>query len=370
MVVAATPVATVTFADAGYATAVAFLGLAVFCRVIGAGQAALIQGVRHISDLAIAGMAGAALSTIVCIGFVYAWGMQGIMPAVVAVAASALLPTWWFARKIGASGTTTTHAALRTESVMLLRLGAIFVVSGLLTFGAAYLIRIIIVHEEGVASAGYFQAAWAIGGMFAGFILQAMGTDFYPRLTAVAQDSEECNRLVNEQAQVSILLAGPGLLATLTAAPLVMMLFYTPEFLAGVQVLQWICLGMMLRIVAWPMGFIIVARDARRIFFWTEVAATVVHVGLAWLLVRSIGLTGAGMAFFGLYVWHTLLVYVVVRKMTGFRWSAREPAPDVPLPRRHRGRFLGVPDTAPLAGYRTGVCGHGGDRPLLRFGRS
>ena len=49
MVVAATPVATVTFADSGYATAVAFLGLAVFCRVIGAGQAALIQGVRHIS---------------------------------------------------------------------------------------------------------------------------------------------------------------------------------------------------------------------------------------------------------------------------------------------------------------------------------
>ena len=87
--------------------------------------------------------------------------------------------------------------------------------SGLLTFGAAYLIRIIIVHEEGVASAGYFQAAWAIGGMFAGFILQAMGTDFYPRLTAIAQNSEECNRVVNEQAQVSILLAGPGLLATL-----------------------------------------------------------------------------------------------------------------------------------------------------------
>ena len=89
MVVAATPVATVTFADSGYASAVAFLGLAVFCRVIGAGQAALIQGVRHISHLAIAGMVGAALSTIACIGFVYAWGMQGIMPAVVAVAASA-----------------------------------------------------------------------------------------------------------------------------------------------------------------------------------------------------------------------------------------------------------------------------------------
>ena len=27
------------------------------------------------------------------------------------------------------------------------------------------------------------------------------------------------------------------------------------------------------------------------------------------------------MAFCGLYVWHGLLVYVIVRRLTGFRWS-------------------------------------------------
>jgi hypothetical protein len=31
----------------------------------------------------------------------------------------------------------------------------------------------------------------------------------------------ECNRLVNEQAEVGLLLAGPGVIATLTFAPLV-----------------------------------------------------------------------------------------------------------------------------------------------------
>ena len=28
------------------------------------------------------------------------------------------------------------------------------------------------------------------------------------------------------------------------------------------------------------------------------------------------------MAFFGLYVWHSLLIYVLVRQLSGFRWSA------------------------------------------------
>lgn len=28
------------------------------------------------------------------------------------------------------------------------------------------------------------------------------------------------------------------------------------------------------------------------------------------------------MAFFGLYVWHSILIYVIVRRLTGFDWSA------------------------------------------------
>ena len=120
-----------------------------------------------------------------------------------------------------------------------------------------------------------------------------MGTDFYPRLTAIAGDHTACNRLVNEQAQVSILLAGPGVLATLTFAPLVMRLFYSPEFYGAADLLRWICLGMLLRIIAWPMGFIVLAKGEQAIFFWTEVAATVVHIGLAWLLVAEFGLVGS-----------------------------------------------------------------------------
>jgi PST family polysaccharide transporter len=89
---------------------------------------------------------------------------------------------------------------------------------------------------------------------------------------------------------------------------------------------------MMLRIVAWPMGFIVLAKGAQTIFFWTEVAATLVHVGLAWLFVSKLGTPGAGMAFFGLYVWHSILIYVIVRRLTGFRWS--------PANRRHALLFL------------------------------
>ena len=80
-----------------------------------------------------------------------------------------------------------------------------------MTLGTAYLMRIIMLRKfEPLTAAGCYQAAWGLGGYYVGFILQAMGADFYPRLTAVASDHVECNRLVNEQAEVGLLLAGPG----------------------------------------------------------------------------------------------------------------------------------------------------------------
>ena len=215
-----------------------------------------------------------------------------------------------------------TFAQAREEAAHLLKLGFAFMASAVLTTGAAYGVRVIVRDSVGIEAAGLYQSAWALGGMYVGFILQAMGSDFYPRLTAVANDHAECNRLVNEQAQIGLLLAGPGVIGTLTFAPIVIAVFYAGTFSAAVDPLRWICLGMALRVVAWPMGYIILAKGARALFFWTEVAATMVHVGLAFVLVRFFGLAGATMAFFALYVWHGVLIYVIVRRLTGFRWSA------------------------------------------------
>ncbi|NGN43827.1 O-antigen translocase [Mesorhizobium sp. CGMCC 1.15528] len=315
------PIAEFTFGDSQHTAGVLLLSVAIFFRLVSAGQIALIQGMRQIANLARINMFAALCSTVISIPMVYFFGEQGIVPSLVATAGITILTSWWYARKIRIEMPAMSLPQMSQETAALLKLGFVFMVSGFLTVGAAYAIRIIVLREDGVAAAGLYQAAWALGGLYAGFILQAMGTDFYPRLTAVAGNHAECNRLVNEQAQISMLLAGPGVVATLTLAPLVMRLLYSPEFYPAVDLLRWICLGMMLRLVAWPMGFIVLAKGAQKIYFWTEVAAAIVHVGLAWLLVTKLGFIGAGMAFFGLYVWHNILIYLIVRRLTDFRWS-------------------------------------------------
>jgi enterobacterial common antigen flippase len=316
------PVSQWTFNSEAFAVPVALLGTAVFFRSISDGQGALIQGLRRIGDLARIAVLAAVIGTTAGIVIVYFLREDGIVPMLVTVAAATLGTSWWYRRKIPTPSALLTRPQMVDEAGALLKLGFAFMGSAVLTTGAAYAIRTILSHTSGLEAAGLYQSAWALGGLYVGFILQAMGSDFYPRLTAVANDHGECNRLVNEQAQIGLLRAGPGVIATLTFAPLVVALFYSQTFSGAVEPLRWICLGMALRVVAWPMGYIVLAKGARSIFLATEIGAAVVHVALALLLVQKFGPIGASMAFFGLYVWHSVLIYVIVHRLTAFRWSA------------------------------------------------
>jgi PST family polysaccharide transporter len=98
-------------------------------------------------------------------------------------------------------------------------------------------------------------------------------------------------------------------------------LFYSTKFVAAVAVLRWICLGGALQVITWPMGFIIVAKGNQILFFLAELGWTIVAIALSWACLRWFGLNGAGIAFFGSYVFHMCLVYPIVRWITGFSWS-------------------------------------------------
>jgi PST family polysaccharide transporter len=315
-------ISVLTFGSNQNAAAICLLSLAVFFQLVSAGQGALIQGMRRIFDLAKMGVLGALFGTLFSIIVVYLLREKGVVPSLVGVALITLVVSWWYSRKVHLPSNSVKFSQVRHEARALLTLGFAFMASSFMTLGIAYAVRIILLRKVGLAATGVYQAAWTLGGLYVGFILQAMGADFYPRLTASANDNPLCNRLVNEQTRVGLLLAGPGVLATLTFAPVVIALFYSAKFGAAVGILRWICLGAILQVISWPMSFIIVAKARQAIFFGTELAWALSSLVLALVCVRYFGLNGAGMAFFGSYVCYGILLYPIVRRLSGFRWSA------------------------------------------------
>ena len=75
---------------------------------------------------------------------------------------------------------------------------------------------------------------------------------------------------------------------------------------------------MFLRVISWPMGFIVLAKGRAAVLFWTDLIAYSVYVALGWFGLKFFGLPGTGMAFLGLYIFHWCMIFVVVRRMSGF----------------------------------------------------
>ncbi len=342
LVASATAVSTLTFGSQGQAWGVAWLALAVWLRLVGEAQGALLQGLRRVGDVARVTVWGGFWGTACAVPLVWWLGMDGIVPSLVAMAAASLGVSWWLSRRAMRSlprratstprqtASTEPHSAdaelypdtcWLAETKALLRMGAAFMLSGLATLGAAYAVRLLLIQNAGLEQAGLYQAAWGVGTLLVGVVLQSMGSDFYPRLVASSACLATSNRLVNEQTQAGLLLAGVGALATLTLAPWIIALLYSSAFTPAVDVLRWVCLGVALRVVTWPLGYILVAQGRQTMFVSVDVVWALVNVALTWWLVSALGLAGAGVAFFLAYVVHLLLVYPMARRLTGFRWS-------------------------------------------------
>lgn len=311
-----------TFGHRDYTLDIAALGIIILFGNLSGGQMALIQGMRRIGDMARANIVGAAAGTVAAIGFYVALGLRGIIPTLVALSAIQLALSFHFAHRVPVPKVSLTWLQTFGEAGVMVRLGLVMMWNGLMGSAVAYLTVMLITQYDGIQAVGLYSAAFALSGMFVTFVLGAMGADYYPRLTGVASDKPAMVRMVNEQTEIGLLLALPGLLATMALAPWILQIFYTREFLGAVELLQWFILGCLGRVISWPLGFVMLALGKGRWFLLTETSFNLLHIALVALGLKMYGIEGVAVAFVAMYVGYITAVYLVSRRLIGFHWSA------------------------------------------------
>ena len=309
--------------DAALASEVGWLAVVVGLTVAAASQTALLNGMRQIGDLARVTVLSALLSTLLGIGALLIWGRSGLVAFLIAASFSSFLWGHLFvARLPKIQAPPTPLPMLAVQWRLLAKLGAAFMVAGLAVTLGQLLVRTLVQKQLGADALGYFQAAATISMTYISFVLTAMGTDYYPRLTVAIHDHAAVNRMVNEQTEVALLLAGPVFLAMMGLAPWVIELLYSHSFYPATKVLRWQVLGDTLKVASWPLGFVILAAGNGRTFMLIETLVVSVFVILTWIGLPLLGVAASGMAFFGMYVVYLPIVYWFARYKTGFRWTS------------------------------------------------
>lgn len=311
----------ITFSNTDHIVEIAAVGVTVLFANVQGGQMALLQGMRRIDYLARLNVTGVFAGSIISVGL-YLWlGMRGIVPAIISLGLIQLIVSWWFARKVVVPKVEMSWRESFREAGGMVRLGLAFMWSGALTMGVAYATRAVIAREIDLIAVGIFSAAYSLSGLIVNFVLGAMGADYYPGLAAVNTDHGRMRNLVNQQTEIGLLLALPGLLATMAFAPWAIRIFYTADFWQASDLLQWFALGCLGRVISWPLGFIVLAKEASALFAVTQTLFNLIHMLLIVLGLTFLGIEGVAVAFALLYSITTVVNLVISKYMIDFSWS-------------------------------------------------
>jgi PST family polysaccharide transporter len=317
------PISQLVFGDLAHAAQVGWLSLGVALTVLAASRTALLQGTRRIGDLARSSVLGALLGALGGIVVIWIWREQGIVAFVVLGPAMSAFAAQLFARRLPTAANGKGIAELLPQWRSMASLGAVFMATALMTSAGHLAVRAMVTRQLDLESTGYFQAAWAISMQYIGFVLGAMSADYYPRLTASLEQPRVANRIIDEQIEAGLILASPIILAMIAITPQLVALLYSSGFGPTVDILRWQALGDILKIASWPMGFLLIARAERMLFFCTQSLWVVAYVLLVWLGLPKFGLEVTGIAFVACYLLVIPVNLAIIGSLTGFRLGRR-----------------------------------------------
>ena len=308
--------------SAEYSLEIGLVGVAVFLFLVSGSQSALLQGMRRIGDLGRVTVWGTLFGTVAGLAAVLLLGREGLIALILLPALVSVLVAWHYTRRLPPP----TSVSLTPREVWqawrpMVKLGVVFMLGALATAGTLLLVRSRIVQELGLDAAGHFSASWSITMIYVGFLLQAMGADYFPRLTEVIRDREAATRLMNDQMQLALALGGPVLLGLIGCAPWLIPLLYSAEFGPAAELLQWQTVGNVFKLAVWSLGFAFVAAARSGVFLYMQLQFNALFLPMIWIGLPIFGLEATGIAFLLAYALQLSVLAVLVHRLQGFRWQ-------------------------------------------------
>lgn len=311
----------VSFGNYDYTLPFIVLSITLLLDQICAGQKTLLQGLRRLKDLAKASAIGSTVGLFVSVPLYYLLGVKGIVPTLILNSLTALLLTWYFSKKIKIVPVSISKADIKTEGKSMVVMGVALSISSILIAISSFVLRSFIRNIGGEEEVGLFAAGFAIINTYVSMIFTAMGTDYYPRLAAVNNDNLKCRDLVNQQAEIGTLILAPMLAICLVFMPLMILILYSNKFLLANGYISWAALGMMLKMAAWPIGYLFVAKGESKIFIINEITQNIYTLVLNLIGYKLLGLTGLGISFMISQLLYFIQLFLVARYKYNFSFG-------------------------------------------------
>ena len=301
----------ITFGTRDYTLAFIWISVTLLFKQLSSGQMAILQGMRKIQYLAKANLSGNILGLIITIPLYFYWGLDGIVPGIIGSSIVSLASSWFFVNKIKIEQIKVSNLRTIVEGKEMLTLGFMISLSGIITLGTSYIIRIFISHLNGIEQVGLYNAGFAIINTYVGLVFTAMGTDYFPRLSSVVHNNEKAIIIINQQAEIALLILSPILIIFLVFINKIIIILYSTKFIPVNDMILWAALGIFFKATSWSIAYMLLAKGDPKLYFWNELLSNFYILLLNIFGYYLLGLTGLGISFMIGYIFYLLQMFFV-----------------------------------------------------------
>lgn len=310
-----------SFGSEQYAWQYMLLAVGVYLNVAAQGKTAMLQGLHKIKILAYTSLVGAVTGLVAGVPLYYFFGTKGIVPAMIILSASTFACYCYGLRKSAPDTKVrfrwSEHRPIVARMILM---GLILLASSIINTLCTYGINIFVRAFGDLSDVGLFNAANSLTTQYAGVVFAAMAMDYFPRLSSAASDNARMQTVINRQMEIVALIATPMALLLIATTPLIIRILLTSEFLCTGGLMRWLGVSVLLKALAYPLGYITYAKNNRRLFFWLEaIVCNALYIGFSLLFYNCFGLIGLGYAAVA-EQGACLLIYLAVNyRVYGFR---------------------------------------------------
>lgn len=315
------PISIQFFGSNEYTIPIALLSICTFFTLLAAGEAVILQGLRKISYMVKSGLIWNTVGLIIAIPLYFVFKINGIIPVFILVSICMYVSAYYYRKKINIELPPISFKQLISKQSFILKLGLYIVIAAIISQYSNFLIKSIITQHLGINSVGLFQAAWTISNVYLMLVLKSMSADFYPRLSGLIKNNEENNKLINQQTYITLITVTPIIVFLILLSKPIISLLYTSDFDSTSTLLHWLLLGSFLKVISWPLGFVLLARGKGLLFFISELIYNLIFVSFVYFLIPVFGINTMGIAYLISYSFYLAIVYLFSYKLCQFHWS-------------------------------------------------
>ncbi len=303
----------------------AALSIVVASSIIISNEMAVLKAMQKTKLIVYQSIIIAVLSVVAVIPFYYYLKIDGVIWALATSSFANLVVT--IAMSFSACPFTICKDKLHDFLISIkpiIILGIALIAAGMVSSGAELIIQSYFEATSGLDALGLYRAGYQLSVVYVGMIFTAINNDFYPRLSAISENLQERNIMINRQISVLLFFTVPLIAIFIAILPWIIPLLYSREFDAIITMTRWASISVIIKSIYLPMEYLpLVTGNSRHYLLMETINWNIMAICI--IIGNEIyGLDGAGIGLLASQIIEVIWVYFFLHKKYDFSFIWRQ----------------------------------------------